>query len=132
MNAFRFALFFVVATAGSSVAVNAAAQAVPQANPADSPLYFPNVDKNRDGMISRSEVPGELKALHMHFDQYDADHDHRLSEAEYVAFLTTLNQTACRENEYTQAKCAHSPYAMGSPTMGVSPDNAPKRLKQGQ
>lgn len=98
----------------------------------DSPLYFANVDKNGDGSIGRSEVPKELHDLRTHFDQYDVNHDHRLSKAEYVSFLATLNQGACRENDHTAAKCATSPYSMSTPTMGVGADNGPKGHPQGQ
>ena len=86
----------------------------------NSPLYFPNVDKNGDGAISRSEVPAQLHDLRVHFDQYDVNKDHRLDQAEYLAYLQTLAQGACRENQHTEAKCANSPNSMGSPTMGVS------------
>lgn len=124
---FGFAtLCIALAIAGISISGAVSAQNAVSKDAKDSPLYFPNVDKNHDGSIGRSEVPKDLHDLRTHFDQYDVNHDHRLSEGEYVAYLGTLNQGACRENVHTSAKCASSPYSMSTPTMGVSADNAPK------
>lgn len=133
MKKFGFAaLCTALAVAGLSLSASVSAQAAPAANPADSPLYFPNVDKNHDGSIGRSEVPKDLSDLRTHFDQYDANHDHRLSEAEYVGYLRTLGSAACRDDIHTSTKCAISPYAgdpmrpgYGSDSPAVSPPKAP-------
>jgi hypothetical protein len=120
--------------AGASVSWNASAQDAAAGNPADSPLYFSHVDKNGDGVISRSEVPKELPDLRAHFDQYDANRDHRLSEGEYVNYLRTLGSKACRDDMHTQAKCQVSPYA-GDPRReyaGESPAVNPPKTSGGQ
>ena len=129
MKKFGFLTLCITLTvAGFSVSAAVAAQDAPLGNPADSPLYFPNVDKNGDGSIQRSEVPKELRDLRTHFDQHDKNHDHRLSEAEYVAYLSTLGAAACRDDIHVSAKCAISPYAgeprrpgYGSDSPAVSP-----------
>lgn len=43
---------------------------------------FEQIDANHDGMLSRSELPGSLRDLRMHFSQY-AFVDHRISRATY-------------------------------------------------
>jgi hypothetical protein len=126
------ATLVAIVFAGLGVTADVAAQALAPASAANSPLYFPTVDKNHDGSISRSEVPKELAALRTYFDQYDVDHNHRLSATEYTAFLSTLSQDACRQDKRHLGSCALSPLTMGSPTMGVSAENAPKEHKQGQ
>ena len=103
----------------------------PRVSPADSPLYFNNADKNHDGSIGRSEVPTELHDLRAHFDLYDTDHDHRLSEAEYVSYLRTLGTAACRNDIHINQKCAVSPYSADPERIGnggspaVSPPKTP-------
>lgn len=129
MKKFGFAtLCAALLIAGFSSARVSAQDTAPAVNPADSPLYFPHVDKNHDGSIGRSEVPKDLTDLRTHFDQYDANHDHRLSEAEYAGYLSTLGSSACRDDIHTNAKCAISPYAgdarrpgYGSDSPAVSP-----------
>jgi hypothetical protein len=112
MNKLGFVTFCtVMAVAGASMSSAVSAQGAATGNPSDSPLYFSNVDKNGDGVISRSEVPKDLPGLRAHFDQYDSNRDHRLSEAEYVNYLSTLGSKACRDDIHTQAKCQISPYA---------------------
>lgn len=87
------------------------AQVVASMNPADSPLYFSNADKNHNGSIVRSEVPLELQDLRTHFDLYDANHDHRLSEPEYVSYLRTLGSAACHDDVHVNQRCKFSPYS---------------------
>jgi hypothetical protein len=135
MNKFGFVTFCaVMAMAGGPLSSAVSAQEAAVENPAASPLYFPNVDKNGDGVVSRSEIPKELPELRAHFDQYDANRDHRLSEGEYVNYLTTLGSRACREDVHTQAKCQISPYA-GDPRRdyaGESPAVNPPKTSGGQ
>jgi hypothetical protein len=104
------ALFFAVAFAGLAMPVVAKAQAV-----SDSPLAFANADKNHDGFMSRSEVPKDLHDLRAHFDQYDQNHDHRLSEGEYGDFLTAMVAGACHSNLQgaKNPNCQGMPGAMG-------------------
>lgn len=78
--------------ASSSLAAVAAQTIVPK-SVSTSPLYFPNIDKNHDGFISRSELPEELHGLRVYFEQYDVNKDHRLSSDEYRNYLTTLAST---------------------------------------
>jgi hypothetical protein len=77
-----------------------------------SPFYFPNIDINRDGFISRSELPKELNDLRTHFDEYAFD-DHRLSKREYVQYLKTIADARCGHSD-TMAftGCGKDPYAM--------------------
>ena len=120
-----------VVIAQLSLATVACAQAGASPNPADSPLYFRNVDKNHDGSIGRSEVPQELNDLRAHFDLYDINHDHRLSEAEYVNYLRTLGSAACRNDKYMNQNCGVSPYSADPERIGnggspaVTPPKAP-------
>ena len=124
MKKFAFATLCAALTvAGLSSFAGASAQVAPAANPADSPLYFSNVDKNHDGSIGRSEVPKDLSDLRAHFDQYDVNHDHRLDEAEYVGYLRTLGSAACRDDIHTNVKCAISPYPGGPSRPGSNSDS---------
>lgn len=126
MKKYGFVTFCLISmTAGLVTSDFAVAQNITPENAKNSPLYFANVDKNGDGSIGRSEVPKELSGLRANFAQYDLDHDHRLSEHEYVTYLKTMGQGACRENAHTESKCSSSPYSMSTPTMGVSDVNAP-------
>ncbi|WP_083845935.1 hypothetical protein [Rhodanobacter spathiphylli] len=104
-------LGLALAVAGISLPSFASAQNVTSDSASSSPLYFANVDKNGDGVISRSEVPKDLPGLRAHFDQYDLNRDHRLSEGEYVSYLGSIGSTACRDDQHTEAKCQVSPYA---------------------
>ena len=131
MKKYGFVTFCLISTATSFWASNfVVAQNITPESAKNSPLYFANVDKNGDGSIGRSEVPKELSGLRSHFDQYDLNRDHRLSEYEYVTYLKTMGQGACRENVHTESKCSSSPYSMSTPTMGVSDVNAPKGRPQ--
>jgi hypothetical protein len=69
----------------------------------DSPLAFANADKNGDHYLSRSEVPAQLHDLRAHFDQYDANHDHRLSIDEYRTYLNSVVAGGCK-SEVEDAK----------------------------
>ncbi|MEP6899687.1 MAG: EF-hand domain-containing protein [Rhodanobacter sp.] len=107
MKQFASAGFFIaLALAGLATSVFAAGQAA-----SDSPLAFVNADKNHDGSISRSEVPKELNDLRAHFDQYDENHDHRLSQQEYGGFLTAMVAGACQSN----LQGAKNPNCQGTP-----------------
>lgn len=95
-------LLTALAVVSSSTFVTVAAQSVTPQNANSSPLYFPNLDKNHDGFISRSEVPKELHDLRQHFNDYDGNQDHRLSVAEYSNYLTKLaagNAGACNSSK---------------------------------
>ena len=80
--------------------------------------------------MGRSEVPKELHDLRAHFDQFDSDHDHRLSQHEYGVYLTTLGSASCRDDIYTKAKCAIS--ANGSHLDRSGRDVVPKMQPQRQ
>lgn len=113
----RFAgLCLVLAIAGSWSTGVVLAQDITKDNVANSPLYFPNIDKNKDGYLSRSEVPKELHDLRTHFDQYDQNHDHRLSSAEYSSYLTAMVAGACNSNLQT----AKNPNCSGNPGVNGS------------
>jgi hypothetical protein len=112
MKKLKFAgLSIALAIIGSSLCVAVAAQSITKDNVANSPLYFPNVDKNHDDFISRSEVPKDLHDLRTHFDQYDDNHDHRLSAAEYSNYLTAMVAGACNSN----LQSAGNPNCNGAP-----------------
>lgn len=127
MKKSRFALVFAVALGAGFFATTALAQDAKQGSMADSPLAFANADKNGDGSLSRSEVPKELRDLRAHFDQYDANRDHRLSEGEYAGYLASLGEGACRnELHMDTSKCKMLPgiSATGQSLNGFS--NIPK------
>lgn len=84
----KFLIALAIVTSWPFVAV--VAQNITPENASSSTLYFPNMDKNHDGFVSRSEVPKEMHELRVHFDQYDLNKDHRLSVAEYSSYLNTL------------------------------------------
>ena len=78
------------------------ASEVRNATPPDvskSPLYFPNIDKNHDGFLSRSELPKEMVDLLVNFDHYDGNGDHRLSVSEYRNYLMTLADPSCNKKK---------------------------------
>ncbi|MEP7186759.1 MAG: EF-hand domain-containing protein [Rhodanobacter sp.] len=114
----------VIAVALLGLPAAASAQAAASTNTDDSPLYFPKMDKNHDGAVSRSEVPKELRNLRVHFNAYDTDHDHRLSQGEYVSYLQNTGKAACSSNNFTSSKCANMPTMRGRL---ASPPIAPKR-----
>jgi hypothetical protein len=111
-------LFFALAASCLSASSAVAAQSAVSQDATKSPLYFPNADKNHNGVLTRSEVPKELHELRSHFDQYDANHDHELSEAEYVGYLSSLGSGACRDDVHTSEKCAISPYSADPQRIG--------------
>lgn len=76
----------------------AIAQETKPAAPAEA-HDFDDLDKNHDGVISRSEVPKDMGELRAHFDQYDGNHDHRLSRGEYMAALQSIAAGACRDDQ---------------------------------
>ncbi|MHB1056390.1 MAG: EF-hand domain-containing protein [Rhodanobacter sp.] len=117
----RFAgLYVLLAMAGLWSAGDVRSQDITKENVANSPLYFPNVDKNKDGYLSRSEVPKGLHDLRTHFDQYDQNHDHRLSAAEYSDYLTAMVAGACNSN----LQSAKNPNCSGNPgVQGSLPGN---------
>ncbi len=90
VKASGFLLVLMLAGLGASASVFAQSAS-------DSPLAFVNVDKNHDGLVSRSEVPKELHDLRSHFDQYDSDANHRLSEGEYAGYLVAASSGACQK-----------------------------------
>jgi len=113
-----FGFGIALATIGLSLTLSVAAQG--DMNVTNSPLYFPNIDKNHDNFLSRSEVPKDLHDLRTHFDQYDQNHDHRLSAGEYSNYLTALVAGACNSN----LQSAKNPNCNGSPgVMGSIPGN---------
>ncbi|WP_189439823.1 EF-hand domain-containing protein [Rhodanobacter panaciterrae] len=110
-----------LAMVASSPFIGAVAQSITPENVTSSPLYFPNIDKNHDGFISRSELPKDLHDLRAHFDQYDLNKDHRLSSAEYSTYLKTLAAGACNSarQSTTEANCSQTS------GMGSQPDARP-------
>lgn len=102
--------------AGLSVSLSGVTVSAVAADTApDASLVFANADKNHDGFISRSEVPKDLHDLRAHFDQYDENHDHRLSEQEYAGYLTAMVSGACQSNLQgaKNPNCQGMPGAMG-------------------
>ncbi len=88
----------VLAIFASSSCFTVEAETVTADNVKSSPLYFPSVDKNHDGFLSRSEIPKSMHDLRVDFNRYDGNGDHRLSPAEYSNFLRKLaagNQAVC-------------------------------------
>ena len=118
-----FAWFFAVAAMATFSVLGVRAQ---QAGTADaSSLDFTHVDKNGDDLISRSEIPKSLHDLRSHFDQYDTNHDHRLSQDEYADFLASMNESACRSDQHIQsARCQLLPVGVDPMRNGFS--NIPK------
>ncbi|HVR81734.1 MAG TPA: hypothetical protein VHF02_06600 [Luteimonas sp.] len=75
-------------TAAPAAAVEPAPAPAPVAPPApaaaaamDSGMSFADMDKNKDGGITHDEI-ADTEMLHQHFDEADADHDGKLSQAE--------------------------------------------------
>lgn len=52
------------------------------------PKQFQKLDKNKDGMISKDEAK-RSKDMSAHFDDYDTDHDGRISVSEWKAHATS-------------------------------------------
>ncbi len=76
----------LAATTMASAMDDAAAPSSAVAQPA-----FKSLDVNRDGVLVRSEIPKQLRALRAHFNQYDVAGDHRLTEVEYASYLDRSN-----------------------------------------
>lgn len=81
--------------AGPAFALQAAPRgAIPpaQSAPSDSggAPSFDELDKDHKGSISRGDIPKDveaLKQLRAHFGEADADHNGRLSPAEYNSYI---------------------------------------------
>lgn len=54
---------------------------VPAPVPMDSGMSFADMDKNKDGGVSKDEL-AETEMLHQHFSTADKDGDGKLSQAE--------------------------------------------------
>jgi len=68
------------------------AQAAPKAQPepaaaARQPPTLGEVDRNRDGKLSRSEIPVELRLLRARFADFDTNHDGYLEAGEVAAYI---------------------------------------------
>lgn len=69
-----------------------ALQAAPKGSSSDSggAPSFDELDKDHKGSIGRSDIPKDveaLKQLRAHFGEADADHNGRLSPAEYNSYI---------------------------------------------
>ena len=78
-------------------------------NPGDALPSFTQLDKNGDGEVSRSEVPGTLYDLRAYFSQYGGS-NHRLSHAEYERYVARANNAACNSDLFIRS--------MACPTRG--------------
>jgi len=56
----------------------------------ESTEAFLALDRNRDGFLSRSELPPEMAILRSQFGNYDTDHDHRLSYSEFANYTDVV------------------------------------------
>lgn len=78
---------------------------------ASSPLYFGNLDRNHDGLLSRSEIPKALRDLSAHFDQYDVDQNHRIDSSEYADFMQNTAYGNCHGSSWMMCPI-NNPYAV--------------------
>ena len=107
-----------------SMAVSAAG-----GTPASSAAPFPafhEIDKNHNGVVTRSELPDHLSDLRAHFDQYDGG-DHRLTQAEYANYLSAARQIG-RCESFTSSTCVTSLSSAGQMSVGWSAQYSSKGL----
>ncbi|MEW9571950.1 EF-hand domain-containing protein [Rhodanobacter sp. Si-c] len=62
----------------------------PLMTPQESTEAFLALDRNRDGFLSRSELPSVMVILRSQFDKYDTDHDHRLTYSEFANYTDVV------------------------------------------
>ncbi|HET7360160.1 MAG TPA: EF-hand domain-containing protein [Rhodanobacteraceae bacterium] len=84
-------LLFTALVAGAGVCSVALAQNTAPAKAGTSSKHaakpaFDSLDKNHDHELSRSEIPGTLRNLRLHFVTYDKDGNGKLSPEEYAAY----------------------------------------------
>ncbi len=48
--------------------------------------YFNRIDRNHDGQLSRSEIPGDMVMLRAQFTYADWNQDNRISPSEYLHY----------------------------------------------
>ena len=62
----------------------------PLMTPQQSTDAFLALDRNRDMLLTRSELPKEMSILRAQFDKYDMDRDHRLSYSEFANYTDVV------------------------------------------
>lgn len=86
-------LTMALVAAGLSAQADTVKAAAHPASAGSVRSLFGIADANHDSMLSRTEVPRAWNDLRAHFDAQDRDHNHRLSEPEFNAYLMTLVST---------------------------------------
>lgn len=62
----------------------------PLMTPLQSTDAFLGLDRNHDGLLTRSELPERMPILRAQFDKYDLDHDHRLNYSEFANYTDVV------------------------------------------
>ena len=62
----------------------------PLMTPLQSTEVFLRLDRNHDGLLTRSELPERMFILRAQFDKYDLDHDHRLNYSEFANYTDVI------------------------------------------
>ena len=68
----------------------------PLMTPQQSTDAFLGLDRDRDMLLSRSELPKEMIVLRGQFDKYDLDRDHRLSYSEFANYTDVVPDELAR------------------------------------
>lgn len=89
---------------------------------------FVNLDRNRDGYISRVEAVADAE-IHKRFASFDLDKDGRLSEGEYVAAKDDVARRALIDSAITARVKAALLAEKGIPSMSISVETYDGRVQ---
>jgi len=106
-----------------------AAALAQQSEPPSTPRYeFLQLDRNRDGYISRVEAVADAQ-IYKRFAEFDTDKDARLSEAEFGAAMDDIAKRALLDSAITARVKAALLAERGIPSMAISVETFEGRVQ---